>query len=335
MEKVKARIQIFIPTYNDVELIDNTMQSIRNQNYDKDDIYIVIADFGSTDGTYEKLLQYDSFHLGIYKLNMDFTPYRMISEAAQIAGAGYTFPGGEYSYRMSLMPGDIIYPDYLQKMTQAMYQYREYNISVAMCEVDIRTENGTIIHKPSLYETERVIDGKKEYMEYVSKGYQHNILCFGGSFAIGSHRTYGEINERIWWNKSRIINFERNAIYMPERLGCIRERYYDDELKEILLRWESMILFRRSYEAKFKQKLQEGDLETPEKNLSYYAIWRSFLMAGKGNKSQAETCFLVASVIFPDIKLTQIYSWMEKLVLLHDDSCYANIKEFFLSDDKA
>lgn len=333
MEKLQARIQIIIPTYNDAELIDNTMHSIRNQNYDKDNIYIVVADFGSTDGTYEKLLLYDSFHLGIYKLNMDITPYRMISEAAKIAE--HTFPGGEYSYRMVLKPGDIIYPDYLQKMIQAMYQYREYNINVVMCEVDVRTENGTIEHKPSLYETERVIDGKEEYMEYVSKGYQHNILCLGRGFAIGNHRNYGEINERIWWNKSRIINFERNSIYIPERLGCIRERYYDDELKEILLRWESMILFRRSYEAKFKQKLREGESETPQKNLSYYTIWRSFLMIEKGNRLQAESCFLMASVIFPDIKLTQIYSWMEKLVLLHDDSCYANIKEFFLNDDKA
>lgn len=333
MEKAQVKVQILIPLYNAVELIDDTMQSIWNQNFDSNNIYIVAMDFGSTDGTYEKLLSYDSFHLGIYQCDKDITPYCMVSETAKIAG--FTFPGGEFCYYMVLMPGDVIYPNYLSKMAQIMYRYREYNVSVVMSEVDIKKENGSVIHRANLYETERVIDGKKEYMEYVLKGYQHNILCFGGMLAVGNNRTYSEMNERIWWNKSRIINFERNAIYIPERLGCIKERYYEDELQEILLRWESLILFRRSYEAKFGRKLEEGVLVTPESNLAYYAVWRSFLMAEKEKAEQSKSCFLIAGAIYPDIKSAQIYKWMEKLVLLHDDNCYDLIKNFFLRDNRA
>ena len=61
MEKAQVKVQILIPLYNAVELIDDTMQSIWNQNFDSNNIYIVAMDFGSTDGTYEKLLSYDSF----------------------------------------------------------------------------------------------------------------------------------------------------------------------------------------------------------------------------------------------------------------------------------
>lgn len=333
MKKVQTRVQILVPALNVADKIDDTMKSIWEQNFDRENIYVVIVDFGSTDGTYEKILSYDSFHLGVYQIDRDFTQYRMASETARLAN--FVYPGGEYSYRMTLMPGDVIYPDYLSKMTETMYKYREYNISMILSEVDVKQENGLSIRKKSLYEQERIIDGKKEYMQYVSKGYQRNIMCFGGDIIVGSYRIFGGRNERTWWNKSLEANFERNAVYIPEHLGCLAERFYDDELQEILLRWESVLVFCRVYEGKFGKKLPEETSKENESNLAHYAMWRSFLMAERDDMRQAEACMLIAGVILPDVKLTKIYSDLERYIVLNDQSYYAQIKEFFDSDERA
>lgn len=64
-EQDREKIQIVIPTYNCVDCIDRTMKSIADQDYDGKKLYIVVVDFGSSDGTYEKLLTYSMTNLGV------------------------------------------------------------------------------------------------------------------------------------------------------------------------------------------------------------------------------------------------------------------------------
>lgn len=315
MKEVQIRVQILIPTHNDVGQIDETMKSIRNQNYDKENVYIAAVDFESTDGTYEKLLTYDSFHMGVYQYTGEYNKRTMPALAARLAS--FTFPGGEYSYIMLLNPGDIIYPDFLKKMTALMYGYRDYNPRMVIGEVDIiRKCDGKKVNARSMYDKEHIIEGKAKGLELVSKGYSHNIICFGGEIEGRRYRSASILNERIWWNKNIMAyNFERNIVYTPERLACIRERFYEDELTEILLRYESIILLIRGYDSRYMKNMDSDFQIKAEENICNYALWRSYLLHNEGKKKQALECFKIVGVISPIFTQNEIYNMLNELII--------------------
>lgn len=329
MEIPQIRVQILIPVHNGVDLIDETVDSIKRQSFNQDNIYLVIVDFDSDDGTYEKILQYDSFHLGIYQYRGNFTKGTMAAQTIKYSQS--TNPGGEYSYKMLLWPGDVLYPEFLTKMVELMYSNRTYNPLMVIGEVDVKgAGDGQIRHNPPLFQECGVIHGKDRYEEFWTRGYNQNIICFAGPFPAGKHRESGRKNEKIWWNKNIDAgNFERNFIYVPERYACIRERFYDDELREILLRWESLLLFVRGYEAKFRKKMIGDFVEKTELNLCNYAIWRSFLLYGRGNREQAVTCLKISCVIQPEFENTKIYRLMKELVMEDKKQDIRQIEDYF------
>lgn len=317
------QFQIVIPVYNAVGTIDQTMQSIWRQQFDREKIYTVIVDFGSTDGTYQKILGYDPFHLGIYRVNEDFSELGRTSEAGRIAS--YTKPRGENCCQILLQPGDIIYSDSLNRVAQAVN--RHCSASVIISETDVKTGDGSVVRLRTLYDSEKVIDGETEYLEYLSKGYRHNVMCFGGEVYCGHCYINGQANDKFWWNKNFFANFERDAVYIPEYLGCIQERFYGDELGEILLRWGNIIRFRRFFVGRFELNSQESQLVS--RNMAHYILWRSYLLAGKGDERQARECFLLSTILFPDIRDTQIYQWLEEYVLEKDPSAFSKIHTYF------
>ena len=105
-----------------------------------------------------------------------------------------------------------------------------------------------------------------------------------------------ELNEKF------ISIYERNIVYIPERLACIKERLYIDELREILLRWESVIAFKRIQEAKYKKVLDKNFLKAPEMNLAEYALWRAYVCVKNNDYQMAKKCFMISEVIFPEIR---------------------------------
>ena len=104
-----TRIQFFIPTLNNIDTIEETLQSIWNQNYDLDQIYISVMDFGSIDGTFEKLQEFPSYHLGIYQNRSTKNRRQMIGRLEETTKR--LNPGGHYCFKSVLYPGEILSPD--------------------------------------------------------------------------------------------------------------------------------------------------------------------------------------------------------------------------------
>ena len=63
-------IRVIVPTWNNVEDIDATVESVRAQDVDPEKVFLFFVDFGSTDGTLEKLYSQPSKNTG--------TPFLMI-----------------------------------------------------------------------------------------------------------------------------------------------------------------------------------------------------------------------------------------------------------------
>lgn len=322
----RVQFQIVIPAHNAVDLIGRTMHSIWQQQFDRESIDTVIVDFGSTDGTYQEILSYDPYHLGVYQAGGGFADDQMAAEAGRLAG--YSLLGE--SCRIVLWPGDIIYPHALERVAQAIGQHSCKGMIIS--EADIKAGDGSVVRLPALYGSERTIDGREEYMEYLIRGWRHHVMCFGGEISGGLCYVNGQMNERIWWSKSITANFGRDALYIPESLGCIQERYYEDELWEIMLRWSAIMRFTRSYEGKCGKKPQES--VSIEENMARYILWRSYLLAKKGDGRQAKECFLFSTVYFPGAREMPVYRWLEQYVLDQDQSVLPHIQAHFQADER-
>lgn len=314
MTGIRQIVEILIPVFNEVNEIDVTLQSIWNQNYEKEDIFIVAVDFGSTDGSYEKLLSYPTFHFGVYQYKGDFTERTKFSLAAGFLKYQYL---KERKYSILLQPGDIIYPDYIKKMLEAIETFSDRDFQqlpyMVVSEVDIKRNNGKIIHRKPLYPKEKLLIMGEELERYQEHTYQRNVICFGGKLEDRRHRMFSAANERIWYSKVMITSAGECMVYVPERLACIKERFYEDELEEILLRWESLLYFTR--EQKERQGKIDINRKNAEKELALYSLWRSLLLKGKHSNRQAEECYQVAAVIYPEIEKMKLYEQMWSVIM--------------------
>lgn len=331
MKEIRNTVLILIPVFNNVQDIDLTIQSVLTQDFDKDNIYITAVDFGSTDGSYEKLLEYSSFNFSLYQYKGNFTRGTMPALARK-----FVLGSDGWQYQLLLMPGDVIYPQYLKKVTDKMNELRIENpkkrLGFLVSEVDIRREDGTIEYNNPLCNEEDILQVGEDIKKYLEKHYKNNMMCFGGEIIPDLHRHFSLENERIWWNKIALFKMDENIVYMPERLACIKERYYDDELREILLRWEYIILFMRRQANEVEAARIELDSKFLEKMLALYALWRSFLLEKKGDKKQARECYKISSVVCPEIKHLELYLWIKELLMENRMDRIQQIEEDFLND---
>lgn len=302
-----VRIQFYIPTRNNVDCIEKTLDSIWAQNYPREDIYVSVMDFGSTDGTYEKLLQYNPYHFGIYR-GRDTSNQRIMIE--RMAQNGFVHPGGWYCFKSVLYPGDVLYPDYLKICTKAFIDNQALKPSSLLCEVDKEDAQGNLIKQPALFESDKIIDGNEELKGYVDRGFQHQIQCMVYGFGAGLVRQVGQSNEQRWWNKWASPGYEQMVIYIHEPLVRQRCIQYDDELEEILLRWEWIITIIRTQEARFGKFQDESFYKDARHNFAQYAIWRSFLLVRQGKKKEAEDCLLISGVLDSSIENDVLYKKM-------------------------
>jgi len=323
----KIRVQILIPTLNNVMELDRTVQSIWNQDFEQNHIYTSIVDFGSTDGTYEKALSYPKENLGVYLKTGSIDKRQMITEAGRIVN--YTYPGGEYCFSIVLYPGDVIYPECIKKCVNAFVKNFGQNPIALICETDIWMGD-TVKKQPTLFQIDRTIDGCNEMVEYVKRGYQHYIFSMNIGFNTNRYKASGENNERRFWNKLGRIGNERNVIYIREALACVKEINYEDELEEILYRWEAIISIERFYQSKFGNIFDKNFSSAAEKNISRYALWRSWILYKKGEeKREVEDCFMISSVIYPKVREEKLYQVIKDVIFNGEKGRYNEIEQIF------
>lgn len=325
-----ARILVLMPTYNNVAEIDASLESIWNQNYDRENIYVTAMDFGSTDGTYEMLLKYDPYHFGVYRNLQSTNPRLRLSHMAKMSR--YTHPGGHYSFQTVLYPGDVFYPDFMKICNEALILNWQDNPCMVVCETDIYEEDGSVSTQPSLFTEDCKIDGSRDITKFISGGYRHQVQCMVPTFSDIFKRFNCESNELQWWNKLYLRGLDQWVLYVKQPLSCSKKVFYEDELDEILLRWESIITNLRSYLAKYGKIYDDGFEKKAKSNLAEYALWRSYILASGENSSLykiAEDCFRLSGVISPNVMEGELYKNMELYVMHHDLKISSYLEKYF------
>lgn len=304
---MKKNIQILLPVCNDKDRVEQTLQSIQKQTYDREKFHTIAVDFASTDGTYELLLSYAGYHVGIYKKTEQVPRERMIAEIVKLSL--YLWPEGYDGLYMVLYPGEILYPNALELCMGEYENHCKESPVILLCEADIQEDDGSIHAQKNMFAQSRILLADNAMDEYTCRGYDHQIIMLSSFLFINRHRDAVEMNEQRWWNKCSKLCGQRNTLYVSKPIGCVKRIQYEDEVEEILLRWESLIAQIR------RKKLDETLKNASVSNLSQYALWRSMeLYEKKGFDMETEDCFLLASLICPDIVELEQYQNIKRLL---------------------
>jgi glycosyltransferase involved in cell wall biosynthesis len=317
MSEIIPGIQITIPAYNCADTLWKTLDSIRNQDYDRERIFTIVVDFGSTDDTYEKLLKENPYHLGVFQVLGKRSGDSMASDA--VAFHKYQPAGIAPTFSLLLWPGEVIYPSFLKTATEIMIKNRQHSPKLLICEADICGEDGTVKKQKPLYNDDCIINGELNLKEYLTHGERHSILCFGGGISEGKNMQARISNDRRHWIKCINLNINARCIYLSKALACVRERAYEDEVEEILLRWAMNISIMRGYAAKYGRCINDDFERLSQMNMASYALWRSYVTRKKGLFKAAEDCYLLAEVIHPGIVKEEIWERMTRYLSNQDD----------------
>lgn len=297
------RINILIPVFNDKTGLKETLESIAYQSFDKKNIYTTIVDFGSTDGSYELALK-NPQNTAVYRIPDVFR--RTCFEARAVKFWRQMFPSGDYTFQVLLRPGDMMYPEYLKRCSEQLVKHVSANPVFLICEADLKLADGTIKKQTPLYHTTKII-GKEQVKDLLSKGIMHQVSYFGGGISDKMSRIDKLVNERIWWEKVIMTAIDRNVLYIPDQLICVREKRYEDELEAVLIGWEQIINITSRLQSTFCNELDQDTGENGEKSMALYSLWRAMLLCREQKYKDAMDCILIAGVISPEIQNCGLY----------------------------
>jgi glycosyltransferase involved in cell wall biosynthesis len=144
------KISIVTVTYNNFEIIEQTIKSVLNQNYS--DLEYIVIDGGSTDGTLKILDRYKS-KFKYFKSSKDKGVYDAMNKGiAQASGDLIGFVNG----------GDFIYENTLHNINE-LFAKQKSNFLFSVADIDYIDNNNNIVGTKICRSKEQIL--KKKYIE--------------------------------------------------------------------------------------------------------------------------------------------------------------------------
>lgn len=304
------KVRIYIPTENCIDKIDITMNSIINLDYPRENVEVMIIDFDSSDGTYERLLDYQDRNIGIYRINKKVDIKNQYKSYEKIvANHGYD----QNCMHMGMKPGDIIYPDSMDYINRALSYLDNSFIKGIICEVDRELNPSLNNSQPPLFKKPFIIS-EKECNEYIVRGFNHKVLSLNRE-AFTSHGDYNKIFYNDWnnWNYKFIHYYQSQCLYLPKPVALIHEEVWKNEF-EICLMYHACLMgnFRTYENRKYATRKEIQNMAFI--NSAYHSIWRSFCAFLINNKKEAKQCLLHSKILYPDIERDKAFLYMKELL---------------------
>lgn len=319
-----------IPTWNDADTLNATLQSIREQDCDPAKLFFLFTDFASTDGTLDIIRGLPRERVGFFDLSGKPHGRTMQARATRMSAMQI---GGR---PMVLWPGDTLRPSCIATMEyfwdKAIRQYFSVNCIVA--EVEVLDDAGAIYAPPPLFTGPALLRSySTDTVQYVDRGWRRQILRYGCSFTdVDKPGTYHSHVRH--WNQLAEVGAFSNILYLPDRLA--RQRRYDppDELDDLLFRFEmALTCFRMMRESPETHVPVPGFEASFRRNLGKYALWRAWITRRRGDAKTAEDCFLMARVINPELESSESWRRMEHWLAREDEEDTAWITAWFAREE--
>jgi len=141
------KISIVTVTYNNFEIIEQTIKSVLNQNYS--DLEYIVIDGGSTDGTLKILDRYKS-KFKYFKSSKDKGVYDAMNKGiAQASGDLIGFVNG----------GDFIYENTLHNINE-LFAKQKSNFLFSVADIDYIDNNNNIVGTKICRSKEQILKKK-------------------------------------------------------------------------------------------------------------------------------------------------------------------------------
>ena len=326
-----STIRIIVPVHDNIDQLDQTITSIMEQDYYHKKIYISIVDFGSTDGSHDKLLNYRKERTSIYILSSTSAGRTMSAKSARVSN----YLPGEKEFM--IWPGDIVYPNFFKTAEEWQYRCERQGIKCPhlVSEVDVLNSQGIIKKQTPLYKRNCILRANSSDLhEYMLHGYRHPILSYGCTYSRTPVKSDLQFNQRHYFKQLALLGAYVNTLYLNTSLGCFRERTHSNELDEVLFDFDALLSLHRVGSANpdlYKIHDQYKDLSLLQQ--ARYALWRAYVLYQKNMLKDAEDCFLISRVIYP--KISEEQSWLKtETLLFHGDTTASTWLSDFYSKEE-
>lgn len=310
MEVKTYNIVVLLLTDNNAQTIDRSMQSVLNQSIFSERIKIIAVDNHSTDGTYERLLGYMKDNdISVYRLDKRYLKTRQLLHANNLMR--HTMHG----YMTILEPGDVLYPDYLERCTDLLDEPIYTDCRIIFSEVDFFDDEGKVTKQTPMFDEDRILRKKDTFIEVFSKGMGHKVQCFYR--AAVTPKSLFELPHFVdftdCFRKAFFLQFLR-GMYRKDRMACICKTKYPDKVVDLVSRLyliTRLKVFRDTINDESVAFLKGLDSEDVARNLSRLALDYASESLAEGDAGTAERILLFAEMVYQDIVRTEIYSGLK------------------------
>lgn len=314
METKTYNIVVLLLTDNNSQTIERSIQSILDQSIFSERIKIIAVDNHSTDGTYEKLIGYvKSNDISVYRLDKRYLKTRHLYHANNLMR--HTM----HSYLTILNPGDMLYPEYLERCSNLLDDEINTDCRIIFSEVDFIDDEGRIFKQTPLLDKDRILRKKENFNEFFTKAMGHKVQCFyraGVSpknlFELPHFVDFTDCFKKAWF-----LHIVR-CIYSRDPLACICRSNYPDKIVDLASRLyliTRLKVFRDTIDDESVAYLKGFDSEDLYRNLSMLALEYASESLAEGDLGTARKILLFAEMVLKDIVHSDFYSKLKAMTV--------------------
>lgn len=327
---------VFIPTDNCVDKISLTIESVLKQTFNHNRLRIVAVDNCSNDGTYEKLLQYaqkNNKMMAVYRLPEKTKPARIWKKTAEIV---------EYiskiDYSTILLPGNILYPEYIERCTNLFHTMKNFEGDILISEADLIDKNGNKYYQEDIYTDSCIIKGEVD-SQFLTTGIGHRIQPFYREFSISANTPLflaAQLSDYNDWTRI-FYSRKKEFIYINEKLACLQDKHYENPITDLMNRYEllkSLFYQQEQNDIIYEEQdfVQKEDRELSYENLSILALKYAITQIKEEKFDIANKCLLLSEIVYEDINKNPIYNDIENVINTKKNiECLVKYKKLYKS----
>ncbi len=312
---------------NEVNLIEDTMAGVLEQTYPHSEMRVLFMDNASTDGSYEKILDYIERYpalVSVYRMGRPTKPARMLKQVARYLRFS------PVHFIMFLHPGDRLYPEFINKAVGLMHMNGE--ISAVYSNIDICHADKSIEKQKAIFTDNCIIDKEVNYGLFFDAGIGAKVQALFRGLQPNALERLVDMEKRIDRNDWMSAAFPSGGkiVYLTESMGYMLERESYDIMFDLMTKAYSLKsqFYMTETVANYteRQRKDRRDMEAAYRCLAKNALLYAYEAERNRNRRLAEQCLMVAEMMCLDIVEEEAY------VLLHQAIQDDKIPEMEIKD---
>ncbi len=303
-------VMVLLPTHNCLDLIDRSIGSVFEQSFPAERLRLVAFDNASTDGTYERLVEYArDTEISVQRMRKKVFQTRLLHAAFNL------LDHLDFRYITVLRPGDVLHRDFIQSCAEAMDRHGSGGRKMLLCEANVIGPNGVVSPRTPVYSRSCTLLRTEHYTQFFLNGSGHKIQPFYCKRAAMTPLSIlAIIEDHTDWFKHAILSFQLECIYLKSPLADIRTSEYPDLLRDLMVRFYLVKRMELNEQMAFDNREYRCLDEPIYRNLSFFALQYAIKAIGRKQLKTAAKILLFAEMVFEPITSTALYSTLKSSI---------------------